>query len=61
MYQQPETILEQYDVETKQISKGRGAFLCETNQGMKILAPFRGSKEKGLFLSGVLQELKENG
>ena len=46
LYQQPETILEQYDVETKQISKGRGAFLCETNQGMKILAPFRGSKEK---------------
>ena len=61
LYQQPETILEQDDVETKQISKGRGAFLCETNHGMKILAAFCGSKEKGLFLSGVLQELKENG
>ena len=29
LYQQPETILEQYDVETKQISKGRGAFLYQ--------------------------------
>ena len=61
MYQQPEAILEQYDVEIRQISKGRGAFLCETDQGKKVLVPFRGSKERGLFLSEVLQALKKGG
>ena len=32
MYYQPEAMLEQYDIEIKQITKGRGVFCCETDQ-----------------------------
>lgn len=46
MYYQPEAMLEQYDIEIKQITKGRGVFCCETDQGKKVLAPFRGSAER---------------
>lgn len=61
MYHQPETILEQYDLEIKQITKGRGAYICDTDQGMKILIPFRGSKERAAFLREVLQKLQGQG
>lgn len=61
MYNQPETILEQYDLEIKQIVKGRGAYICDTDQGQKLLMPFRGSKERGAFLREVLQKLSRQG
>ena len=50
MYYQPEAMLEQYDIEIKQITKGRGVFCCETDQGKKVLAPFRGSAERAKFV-----------
>lgn len=40
MYYQPEVMLEQYDIEIKQITKGRGVFCCETDQGKKYLHRF---------------------
>lgn len=61
LYNQSEAILQQYDLEIKQISRGRGAYICETNEGMKLLAPFRGSKERAMFLRGVLSRLSESG
>lgn len=61
MYNQPETILEQYDLEIKQITKGRGAYICDSNQGMKLLMPFRGSKERAAFLCEILRDLKSRG
>ena len=61
MYNQPETILEQYDLEIRQITKGRGTFICDSSQGMKLLVPFRGSAERAMFLRQVLGLLKENG
>lgn len=61
MYNQSEAILQQYDLEIKQISRGRGAYICDTNEGMKLLAPFRGSKERAMFLREVLLQLRESG
>ena len=61
VYNQSEAILQQYDLEIKQISRGRGAYICETNEGTKLLAPFRGSKERATFLREVLMRLKEYG
>ncbi len=61
MYNQPEVILEQYDLEVNQITKGRGVYICNTNQGMKLLTPFRGSKERAEFLRQILEYLSENG
>ena len=53
MYIQPEALLEQYDVLVHQITRGRGAFICDTDQGMLLLTPFRGSKERALFIIDV--------
>lgn len=61
MYSQPETILDQYELTVNEITKGRGTYICDTNQGMKILTPFRGSKERAEFLEKILQYLYENG
>lgn len=61
MYNQPEAILEQYDLEINQITKGRGAYICSTNQGMKLLMPFRGSAERAVFLKSILEELNQRG
>lgn len=61
MYYQPEIMLEQYDLEIKQITKGRGAFLCDTQEGKKILMPFRGSMERAEFVQHILKRLKEKG
>lgn len=61
LYNQPETILEQYDLEIRQITKGRGTYICDSSQGMKLLVPFRGSAERALFLREILSLLKENG
>ena len=61
MYNQSEAILQQYDLEIKQISRGRGAYICETNEGTKLLTPFRGSKERAMFLKDVLRRLDESG
>lgn len=61
MYNQTEAILSQYEIEINEVTKGRGAFICNTSKGEKLLVPFRGSKEKGKMLLEFLKELKESG
>ncbi len=61
MYNQTEVILSQYEIEVQDITRGRGAFICDTNEGKKILVPFRGSKEKGMLLCRILSTLQEKG
>lgn len=61
MYNQTEAILSQYELEIRQITKGRGTYICDTDKGMKLLSPFKGSKEKGECLKQYLAILAENG
>jgi CotS family spore coat protein len=61
VYNQPEAILEQYDLEIRQIMKGRGAYICDTDQGIKLLVPFRGSAARAESLCQVLLSLREQG
>lgn len=61
MYNQPEVALEQYELEVKKIVKGRGAYICDTNKGVKMLMPFRGSEERAEAIRKVLEFIKENG
>ena len=61
MYNQPEEILKLYDLEVTQTTKGRGFYICSTDQSRKMLMPFNGSKEKGTFLKEFLNFLKEKG
>ena len=37
-------ILEQYDIRVLRLLKGRGAVLCETQEGIKILKEYKGSE-----------------
>lgn len=61
MYNQPEVALEHYNLELKQMIKGRGMYICETSEGTKGLMPFNGSAERGLVLHTMLAALMENG
>ena len=61
LYIQPEVILEQYDIDVKTFTKGRGTFVCKTSEGKKILAPFRGHMERAGILKQYLSWINENG
>lgn len=61
MYNQPETVLEKYDLTVNSVTKGRGVYVCDTSIGMKILMPFRGCESRAAFLAEILAYLSENG
>lgn len=61
MYNRENLILEQYPFEVKQTSKGRGALICSTSEGLKILKEYRGSEGRADFLYRLLCFLAEQG
>lgn len=61
MYNRENLILEQYPFEVKQTAKGRGALICDTSEGLKILKEYRGSEGRADFLYCLLQFLEEHG
>ena len=54
-------VLEKYDIEVLRSWKGRGAILCETKTGIKILKEYKGSEERLQTQQQLLREIKENG
>lgn len=61
MYNQIEVILSQYEIETREVTKGRGSYICDTDKGRMVLVPFRGSEEKGMLLCRFLSTIEEKG
>ena len=61
MYNRPEQVLEQYELEIRSVSKGRESYICETDRGQKLLKEYRGSMERAEFLAGMLEHLKGQG
>lgn len=61
MYNRPEQVLEQYELEIKSVSKGRESYICDTSQGIKALKVYKGSKERAEFLTEILEYLKGQG
>lgn len=61
LYNRENQILEQYPFEVKQTVKGRGALICDTDKGLKILKEYRGSQGRAEFLYSLLKFLKEQG
>lgn len=61
MYNRINQILEQYPVTVNQTGKGRGAMICDTDQGLKIIKEYSGSEARADFLCQVLTFLRENG
>lgn len=54
-------VLEKYDIEVLRSWKGRGAILCETKTGIKILKEYKGSEERLQMQQQLLKEIKGNG
>lgn len=61
MYNRVNQILEQYPFIVSQTYKGRGALICETDMGLKIIKEYKGSEQRADFLYKVLKFVKENG
>lgn len=54
-----EEVLKQYALQIKSVRKGRGAWICETDQGMKSLKEYQGTVRRLEFEDQVLSQLKE--
>lgn len=58
MYHRVNQILEQYPFEVAEAGKARGAVICVTDQGLKLLKEYRGSEARADFLYKVLFYLR---
>lgn len=54
-------VLQQYEGETLEVRKGRGAWICERSDGVKLLKEYRGTLRRLEFEEAVLASLKESG
>lgn len=54
-------VLEQYNLKVYNTYRGRGALICETDQGLKLIREFHGSKAKLAFQNRVLRHVRESG
>jgi CotS family spore coat protein len=55
------SLLENYEIEVLRTWKGRGALLCESNQGTLILKEYAGHGDKCAYQDAVLRSLQEKG
>ncbi len=55
------SVLENYEIEVLRTWKGRGAILCESDQGLLILKEYTGSKDKIIFQDALLHKIREQG
>lgn len=54
-------VLQQYEGETEKVRRGRGAWICEGTDGVRLLKEYRGSLKRLEFEETVLRELKAHG
>ncbi len=54
------SVLLQYDYKIYHMHKARGAVICETDKGLKLLKPFSGSSQKINCINNFLTFLKDN-
>ncbi len=54
-------LLEQYDIEVLRTRKGRGAIVCDTNQGCLIFKEYSGSQDRIELQDRVLRQVAEAG
>ncbi|MFT3982688.1 MAG: CotS family spore coat protein [Lachnospiraceae bacterium] len=55
------SVLEAYDLTVNRTYKGRGALICETNQGLKILREYHGSAAKLQMQDEMLSHIGRKG
>lgn len=54
-------VLEQYELEIISTRRGRGSYIFETPQGLKILCDYTGSENRAVFQNCVMQKVREGG
>ena len=54
------SVLENYDLSVLRTYKGRGAIVCETDQGLKVLREYRGTEERIEQLDRMLRMVRES-
>ena len=54
-------LLDQYEIEVNRTWKGRGAILCDSDQGLLILKEYCGPVEKVKFQDLLLRHINESG
>ncbi len=54
-------LLEQYDIEVLRTRKGRGAIICDTNQGCLIFKEYTGNEERIAIQNTVLEHIGQRG
>lgn len=54
-------LLEQYDIEVQRTRKGRGAIICDTNQGCMILKEYSGNQDRIELQDRLLRQIAEAG
>lgn len=59
MYNQAEQIMEQYPLTISETVKGRGALICVTENGEKVLKEYKGSAARAEILYDVLEFLRQ--
>ena len=55
------SVLEQYDFQVLRTGRGRGAVLCETNCGLKLLKEYTGTLERLSMEDEILNLIKDSG
>ena len=55
------SLLGQYDIEVLRTRKGRGAILCDTNQGCLIFKEYAGNENKIRIQDRLLNHIRETG
>lgn len=53
------SLLEQYDIEVLRTRKGRGAYLCDTKQGVLIFKEYEGTEARLLQQNALLRHVRE--
>lgn len=54
-------VLEQYEIEVISTRRGRGSYICETDQGRKLFTNCSSSEKKMQFVNRVLERMKAQG
>lgn len=54
-------VLEEYELQIRTLRRGRGAWVCETDQGLKLLREYKGTLKRLEFEEEVLTAVLEKG
>ena len=61
MEEKMRALLEKYPLEVIRLYRGRGTWICETDQGLKLIRPYKGSPQRLLWEAEVKKQLREQG